>query len=89
MRFGSTAKVLLKCKLKYYKISECIGHFPSVLLIQQLLMQRVVNSLICRCASGICCLTEGGGGGGGLHDKRMRLSSNAGITVSRPDKLED
>ena len=23
MRFGSTAKVLLKCKLKYYKISEC------------------------------------------------------------------
>ncbi len=24
MRFGSTAKVLLKCKLKYYRISECI-----------------------------------------------------------------
>ena len=23
MRFGSTAKVLLKCKLKYYRISEC------------------------------------------------------------------
>ena len=23
MRFGSTAKVLAKCKLKYYKISEC------------------------------------------------------------------
>ena len=23
MRFGSTAKVLLKCKLKYYTISEC------------------------------------------------------------------
>ena len=22
MRFGSTAKVLLKCKLKYYRISE-------------------------------------------------------------------
>ena len=22
MRFGSTAKVLLECKLKYYKISE-------------------------------------------------------------------
>ena len=27
MRFGSTAKVLLKCKLKYYRISECLqGH---------------------------------------------------------------
>ena len=27
MRYGSTAKVLLKCKLKYYRISECIrGH---------------------------------------------------------------
>ena len=25
MRFGSTAKVLLKCKLKYYSISECTG----------------------------------------------------------------
>ena len=25
MRFGSTAKVLPKCKLKYYRISECIG----------------------------------------------------------------
>ena len=23
MRFGSTAQVLLKCKLKYYRISEC------------------------------------------------------------------
>ena len=23
LRFGSTAKVLLKCKLKYYRISEC------------------------------------------------------------------
>ena len=23
MRFGSTAKVLLKCKLKYYRILEC------------------------------------------------------------------
>ena len=28
MRFGSTAKVLLKCKLKYYKISECTGPCP-------------------------------------------------------------
>ncbi len=23
MRFGSTAKVLAECKLKYYRISEC------------------------------------------------------------------
>ena len=23
MRFGSTAKVLLRCKLEYYRISEC------------------------------------------------------------------
>ena len=25
MRFGSTAKVLAKCMLKYYRISECCG----------------------------------------------------------------
>ena len=33
MRFGSTAKVLLKCKLKYYRISEChslLLHKPTV-----------------------------------------------------------
>ena len=30
MRFGSTAKVLLKCKLKYYRISEC--NMPSWML---------------------------------------------------------
>ncbi len=24
MRFGSTARVLLKCKLKYYRFSECV-----------------------------------------------------------------
>ena len=29
MRFGSTAKVLLKCKLKYYRISECAWHSPA------------------------------------------------------------
>ncbi len=23
MRFGSTAKVLAECKLKYYRVSEC------------------------------------------------------------------
>ena len=25
MRFGSTAKVLAKCILKYYRISECVA----------------------------------------------------------------
>ena len=25
MRFGSTAKVLAKCMLKYYRISECVS----------------------------------------------------------------
>ena len=29
MRFGSTAKVLLKCKLKYYRISECDHHVQA------------------------------------------------------------
>ena len=34
MRFGSTAKVLLKCKLKYYRISEChLRHIPMSLLM--------------------------------------------------------
>ena len=29
MRFGSTARILLKCKLKYYRISECdAAHLP-------------------------------------------------------------
>ena len=30
MGFGSTAKVLLKCKLKYYRISECISLAPRL-----------------------------------------------------------
>ena len=49
MRFGSTAKVLLKCKLKYYRISECLvdpgscgfarrghGYIPSSLSVPQI-----------------------------------------------------
>ena len=39
MRFGSTAKVLLKCKLKYYRISECCSH----LLTWSLLSPRSVE----------------------------------------------
>ena len=30
MRFGSTAKVLLKCKLKYYRISECVSFCMTI-----------------------------------------------------------
>ena len=30
MRFGSTAIVLLKCKLEYYRISECTGHIGTM-----------------------------------------------------------
>ena len=35
MRFGSTAKVLLKCKLKYYRISECTRPFWRMLACTQ------------------------------------------------------
>ena len=30
MRFGSTSKVLAKCKLKYYRVSECMVDMPGV-----------------------------------------------------------
>ena len=33
MRFGSTAKVLLKCKLEYYRISECVQGVVQILLV--------------------------------------------------------
>ncbi len=38
MRFGSTAKVLLKCKLKYYRISECVvpHHLLGTLMMYEL-----------------------------------------------------
>ena len=29
MRFGSTAKVLAECKLKYYRISECLARLAT------------------------------------------------------------
>ena len=32
MRFGSTAKVLAECQLKYYRISECSAHLQNHLL---------------------------------------------------------
>ena len=34
MRFGSTAKVLAECKLKYYRISECPGSCSCLLLAE-------------------------------------------------------
>ena len=38
MRFGSTAKVLLKCKLKYYRISDCSGPSETLGLRLELLL---------------------------------------------------
>ena len=42
MRFGSTAKVLLRCKLKYYRISECglASRASTNLLISALVRMR-------------------------------------------------
>ena len=33
MRFWSTAKVLAKCKLQYYRISECCAQLTAVLAL--------------------------------------------------------
>ena len=33
MRFGSTAKVLEECKLKYYRISECEGMMMMMMMM--------------------------------------------------------
>ena len=43
MRFGSTAEVLLKCKLKYYRISECITVVSG--LVQSTLLGLLSASL--------------------------------------------
>ena len=40
MRFGSTANVLLKCKLKYYRISECNWTVMSQLYLAVKLVQK-------------------------------------------------
>ena len=45
MRFGSTAKVLLKCKLKYYGISECVPGNGSCLTRIKHGMQRRARPL--------------------------------------------
>ena len=45
MKFGSIAKVLLKCKLKYYRISECVqGHLQ--------MSGEVWDPIICSKAAG-------------------------------------
>ena len=36
MRFGSTAKVLAKCMLKYYRIPECLGSAAESVWVHQL-----------------------------------------------------
>ena len=68
MSFGSTAKVLLNCKLKYYRISECIkasrmpdGAFPDVCLHNG--NKTVSCSRLGR--DQLCAELEGGGGCGG------------------------
>ena len=38
MRFGGTAKLLLKSKLKYYRISECSRSPPDALVSRSLMM---------------------------------------------------
>ena len=51
MRFGSTAKVLLKCKLKYYRISECLqGHGVQ---------GRAASCPSLRCSAGLRLSAEG------------------------------
>ena len=56
MRFGSTAKVLLKCKLKYYRISECVppSHglgWRSALNVAAGLMQALLENQLVKVAS--------------------------------------
>ena len=55
MRFGSTAKVLLKCKLKYYRISECDGP-PVVVLVCSLNFGNGDEERLRLVALGKCCV---------------------------------
>ncbi len=43
MRFGSTAKVLLKCRLKYYRISECERHVQHTSTMQAQVMEPLMT----------------------------------------------
>ncbi len=47
MRFGSTAKVLLKCNLKYYRISECLFKAPLRITCRHVHILTAVVSLPC------------------------------------------
>ena len=49
MRFGSTAKVLLKCNLKYYRISECFFFLVDKRLT--LAISRSIWRYVCICSS--------------------------------------
>ena len=46
MRFGSTAKVLLKCKLKYYRISECAALLYLLSIVHGLGCVDLVRTLL-------------------------------------------
>ena len=46
MRFGSTAKVLLKCKLKYYRISEWTSSIDSSPRASMLIWEFPSNSQV-------------------------------------------
>ncbi len=72
MRFGSTAKVLAKCKLKYYRISECSR--PSFLLIWRVRTWSLFNKM---CVGLLTqaeqpCLAISGWARSGLHGGRER-----------------
>ena len=46
MRFGSTAKVLLKCKLKYYRISECVAGLSAYACGMHILIWAASNMFL-------------------------------------------
>ena len=56
MRFGSAAKVLLKCKLKYYRISECISDTELTCFVSD--ADDAVLEAVCR-ARCIPCILPG------------------------------
>ena len=80
MRFGSTAKVLLKCKLKYYRISECIpthGHLsPSIC--------RVLSASLPPRGIDTCCCKSKTPGRPGRHCLRMTAAGMSAFSVPWP-----
>ncbi len=59
MTFGSTAKVLLKCKLKYYRISECRYTVYGKLYYTRVCLGSLVGEAACtQCGEGLPCFPE-------------------------------